>query len=154
MQIHNNEDKAKVGSMTQGKRIRIFYANAHSRDVAVKRLTMMRDEMVTAAVEANRIMKLTEEQEMMILKSELIKSTRQIACPGGLAPMPDPRGTYSEVKTALAASRRRMSILDYDKFGRAVTESTRCFMKDPGKLVYIFSSVLRSFLVLSSNFYK
>ena len=64
MQIHNNEHKAKVCSMTSDSRVRIFYPNQRSRDRALALLKPLRDMMMTKTNDSLRVIEDTEELDL------------------------------------------------------------------------------------------
>ena len=67
MQIHNNEHKDKVGTISSENLVRIFYPNQSSRDEAVTMLEPIHDSMVHKARDSIRVIEDTEELEMKAL---------------------------------------------------------------------------------------
>ncbi len=131
LQIHKNEEKAKVGSMTADKRVRVFYPNVHSRDEAARVLETIVSDMTNSANRAGQVVEHTRETETKIFNEELRKSRRDLARPGGFAALSRSNSKQNGIKLALAAPRRRLALLDYEKFSRALSEGVRCLMADP-----------------------
>ena len=95
MQIHNNEHKDKVGTISSENRVRIFYPNQSSRDKVVTMLEPIRDSMVRKTRESIRVIEDTDELEM---KALLITMEQLSKC--SIAP------SVSEVAVITKESRR------------------------------------------------
>ena len=67
MQIHNNEHKDKVGTISSENRVRVFYPNRSSRDKVVTMLEPIRDSMVGKTRHSMKIIEDTEELEKRAL---------------------------------------------------------------------------------------
>jgi len=77
LQIHDNAHKAKIGRMTNDKRVRVFYPNKFSRDLATQKLRRLSDDIDERGSAAARRVEEEEEFRARILKfrrETLIKS--------------------------------------------------------------------------------
>mmetsp|Transcript_33258 Transcript_33258/g.71849 ORF Transcript_33258/g.71849 Transcript_33258/m.71849 type:complete len:857 (+) Transcript_33258:17-2587(+) len=104
LQIHDNAHKEKVGTMRRDKRVRVFYPNKSSRDMAASILNILGKSMIGRAETAMEEVRLEKER-----REELLK----LATLG-----PSERTTR----------RSRYNIANIDD---ALNESIRCMMNDP-----------------------
>ena len=122
LQIHQNEDKAKVCIRSSESRVRIFYPNKECRDKAVDVLESIRDEIVEKFETAKRIVESADETEKAALDDEIkkFKSTSQRF--GGLS-----NGvlTLDKAKQIISESRQNLMNtggVDYDKCEEALED--------------------------------
>ena len=102
MQIHNNEDKAKVCAMTTDGRVRIFYPNQCSRDRAAILLNPLRDLMVQKTYDSLKV----------------IQDAEDFSAP-------------SKRPTLLKESGRSLNFIDHTKLHRALVDKPKYSMSDP-----------------------
>ncbi len=120
LQIHNNEDKLKIGSLHADGRVRVFYPNKLSRDRAFMSMSMVRDNMLQTMQRSMRFINEVEQKESLILQAEMHKSSQNLS-----------HCSHTTMKTAIGTARRRLTtVLDYSKFEQALVAKHRNVMID------------------------
>ena len=132
MQIHNNEHKAKVCSMTSDSRVRIFYPNQRSRDRALALLKPLRDMMMMKTNDSLKVIEDTEELEAKVLSHAMNKSFKNSK---------SKKPSLSQMKGALQESQRMLRSApmqaQQQQFEKALGEKADNIMANGGNLVKI-----------------
>lgn len=129
MQIHRNEDKAKVCRMTTDGRIRIFYPNKKSRDEAARLLKPIRDMMLDKTHHSRRIIQDAEESQAKVLNFAMQKSFKDFSAPST-------RPSLAQMKQVVHESTRLLNTggptsFDREKYQSALKDKTVTQMSDP-----------------------
>eukprot|EP00574_Skeletonema_japonicum_P000848 CAMPEP_0201739446 /NCGR_PEP_ID=MMETSP0593-20130828/45785_1 /ASSEMBLY_ACC=CAM_ASM_000672 /TAXON_ID=267983 /ORGANISM="Skeletonema japonicum, Strain CCMP2506" /LENGTH=588 /DNA_ID=CAMNT_0048233717 /DNA_START=102 /DNA_END=1865 /DNA_ORIENTATION=- len=120
LQIHNNEDKLKIGSLHADARVRVFYPNKISRDRAFMSMSMVRDSMVETTQRSMRFINEVEKKEAFILQVEMLKSSQNLS-----------HCSETSMKAAITSTRKRLStVFDYSKVETALEAKHRNSMID------------------------
>ena len=120
LQIHNNGDKLKVGSLQADARVRVFYPNRLVRDRALKSISMVKNKMVENTQRSMQVINEVEQKKAFILQAEMHKSSQDLS-----------HCSDTTMKKAIGTARRKLgTVLDYSKFEEALLAKHRNFMID------------------------
>jgi len=127
LQIHHNDDKAKIGPLLFDSRIRVFYPNQHYRDQAALSLKRIRDSMVQRTQASLHVIRETEEKQAKVLAYSMQKTLKDVSSPSG-------RPGLAHMKQAIAKSHKMLNDgpmeVDREKYKAALSEKSKNFMKD------------------------